>query len=75
MILMNPSRRIARDLRACLVAGPILLLMWARETQRANPIEFALPRLRFRVALFIHSTPSRNYASLYVQSRVPATTW
>jgi len=25
---MNPSRRIARDLKACLVAGPILLLMW-----------------------------------------------
>ena len=53
MILMNPSRRIARDLRACLVAGPILLLMWARETQRANPIEFALPRLRLAALLFI----------------------
>jgi hypothetical protein len=25
---MNPSRRIARDLKACIVAGPILLLMW-----------------------------------------------
>ncbi len=25
---MDPSRRIARDLKACLVAGPILLLMW-----------------------------------------------
>ena len=25
---MNPSRRIARDLKACIFAGPILLLMW-----------------------------------------------
>ncbi len=25
---MDPSRRIARDLKACLVAGPILLLIW-----------------------------------------------
>lgn len=25
---MDPSRRIARDLKACIVAGPILLLMW-----------------------------------------------
>jgi hypothetical protein len=28
MITMDPSRRIARDLKACIVAGPILLLMW-----------------------------------------------
>ena len=28
LIHMNPSRRIARDLKACIFAGPILLLMW-----------------------------------------------
>jgi len=28
LIHMDPSRRIARDLKACLVVGPILLLMW-----------------------------------------------
>jgi hypothetical protein len=27
---MSPSRRIARDLKACIVAGPILLLMIKR---------------------------------------------
>jgi len=28
LLHMDPSSRIARDLKACLVAGPILLLMW-----------------------------------------------
>ena len=28
LLPMNPSHRIARDLKACLVAGPILLLIW-----------------------------------------------